>query len=368
MTRIASFLALPAILSLLLLGAAPSEAQSVNARNLLKLARSWAQQGDWEQAKSYAEKCLKEEPGYIDAIYMRAFAHRELKEYSKAEADFREVIRLDPAFLGTYGALAQIYLSQEQYDKAEKVFVELGNQPKGAPWASYYRGVVAYLKGDLIKAERLWQDVISLDPNFTMAQHNLGALYLAQGKYPRALGFFREASEQDKENATYRFHTAWALEKTGQREACQELLKKIMNENGDDLQFSLLARALDRLLRKNPKEALKTLEGLGKDHPENLDVWILTGRAHLMNGDTEAARTALEKAKELDAKFLETQELLAKLPAKQPEPEPETKETPETEPEKVEPPKVEEEKSETDKVEAETFTPVEPEPDLEDSE
>ena len=321
MTRIASFLALPAILSLLLLGAEPALAQSVNARNLLKLARSWAQQGDWKQAKDYAEKCLKEEPGYIDALYMRAFAHRELEEFEKAEADFREVIRRDPKFLPTYGALAQIYLTQKEYDKAEKVFVDLGNQPKGAAWASYYRGVIGYLNGDLEKAERLWKDVISRDPNFTMAQHNLGALYLANGKYPRALSFFREASEQKKENAMYLFHKAWALEKTDQKSACQELLKKIMNEHSDNLQFSRLARALDRIVRKNPKEALRTLKELSEAHPDNLDVWILMGRAHLMSGNAEAAREALEKAKEMDPKFLEIQQLLAKLPPKKAEPE-----------------------------------------------
>lgn len=53
----------------------PLQAQSVNARNQLKIARSYADQDDWEKAKEYADRALKEEAGYIDAMYMLSLIH-----------------------------------------------------------------------------------------------------------------------------------------------------------------------------------------------------------------------------------------------------------------------------------------------------
>lgn len=297
-------------------------AQGVNARNLLKLARSAAESKDWAKARDYANQALQEEGGYLDAYYMRAFAYRELGEKKKAEEDFREVIRRDPQFLPTYGALSDMYMSDKEWDKAEKVFGELGQQNDGAKWASYYRGVVAYMRGDLKKAEAQWKDTLAKDVNFAQASHNLGALAMARQEYPRALSLFREALEKKPENAMYRFHVAWAMEKAGQTPKALEGLKAIMNENADNQQFWLLARALDQILRGQNETALKVLETVTKDYPNSLDGWFLKGRAALSVGKNELAREALSKAKELDPHFMETDALLAKLPPQAPTPNP----------------------------------------------
>ena len=305
---------LPLFLACIFLLSGSVQAQSVNARNLLKLARSYASQDDWARAKDYAQKALQEEAGYLDALYMRAFAHRELEEFSKAEADFNEVIRVDPNYLPTYGALADMYLKQKEYDKADKVFARLSKVPQGATWSSYYRGVVSYLKQDLPKAEQYWREVLNQDSNFAPAHHNLGALYLAEGNHLKALANFKEALEKKPEMPMYRFHVAWAQDKAGQTEAAQTMLKKIMNENGDNVKVSNLARGLDRLIRKTPEPASLVLKTVTEDSPENLDGWVLLGRAYLALNKTEEARAALEKAKELDGAFKEVDELLAKLP------------------------------------------------------
>ncbi|MCA9776540.1 MAG: tetratricopeptide repeat protein [Candidatus Eremiobacteraeota bacterium] len=306
---------LPVFLAALLALLGPAEAQSVNARNMLKIARSHAEAGEWEKAKDYADKALKDEPGYVDAIYMRAFANRELKDYAKAEADFREVIRQSPEYLPTYGGLAEVYLRQKQYDKADKVFVELAAQPQGATWASYYRGVVAYLQGDLSKAEAFWKDALQGDVNMAPAHHNLGALYLAQGDPRKALVKFREALGKQPETALYLFHIAWAQDKLGQKAEALQTLKTIMDKHVEDQQFWLLARGLNSLVTGKPDAAVKLLQTVAEQHADNLDVWILLGRAHLALNQPDKAREALKKAKELDGAFGEVDELMKKLPA-----------------------------------------------------
>lgn len=292
----------------------PAAAQGINARNLLKLARSAAEAKDWEKAKDYANKALQEEGGYLDAYYMRAYAHRELGQKKKAEEDFREVIRRDPGFLPTYGALADMYLADKEWDKAEKVFNDLGQQNDGSKWASYYRGVMAYMRADLKKAEAQWKDALVKDVNFAQAIHNLGAVSMARKEYPRALSLFREALDKKPQNAMYRFHVAWAQEKLGQTPKALEGLKAIMNENADSQQFWLLARALDQMIRGQNETALKVLETVTKDNPSSLDGWFLKGRAALAVGKNDLAREALTKAKEVDPSFQETDALLAKLP------------------------------------------------------
>lgn len=312
--RIRSLL-LPAFLAALLSLLGPVQAQSVNARNMLKLARSAADQGNWQSAKEYADKAIKDEPGYIDAIYMRAFAHRELKEYEKAIADFNAVIRQNPQYLATYGGLAETYMRQEKYDEADKVFVELSKQPDGGKWSSYYRGVVAYLQHDLDKAENFWKETLKQDVRFAPAHHNVGAISLARGDTLKALGKFREALNIEPGNTMYTFHIAWAQERLGQKAEALQTLQKVLDGAVDDKQFWLLSRGLHRLIKGENSLAVQVLKTVSEEHPDNLDVWVLLGRAHLALKQPEEARKAIETANELDPKFGEVAELMKKLPA-----------------------------------------------------
>lgn len=293
----------------------PATAQSVNARNLLKVARSYAGQGQWAKAKDYADQALKQEPGYLDALYMRAYAHRELEEYDKAEEDFREVIRREPAFLGTYGALAEMYVKQKSVDKAETLFNQMSAQPEGGKWADYYRGVLAYNKPDLPAAEQYWLKVISVDSKFAPALHNLGALYLAQGQAGKALVKFQGALHENSEKPLYRVHVGWALERLGRLEEAKDILGKVMNENRDDTLNLQLATALNALITKRPQVALTNLKSAAQDNPDNADVFILLGRTYLALGQSKEARDAYTKAQELDPASKEVEEELKKLPA-----------------------------------------------------
>lgn len=304
----------------------PLQAQSTNARNQLKLARSAADQGKWDDARKYCDRALADEPSYVDALYMRAFAYRELGEYAKAETDFLNVIKQNPTFIGTYGGLADTYMRQKQYDKADKVFIDLSKQPEGAKWASYYRGVVAYLQGDLKKAEQFWRDTLNQDSGFVPAIHNLGALFLAQNNYPAALAKFREALTKKPDEALYKFHLAWALERAGRMDEAQALLKDLIAKDAEDRQFWLLGQALDRMNKKRydgEGGALPMLKTVSEEHPTNLDVWILLGRTYLALNRPEEARAALTKAKELDGAFQEVKDLMAKLPTPSEPPQPE---------------------------------------------
>ncbi len=317
MSSLRGVLLLPALISALLMLCAPVVAQEVgvNARNLIKLARSSADSKDWTRARDYANQALKEEPGYLDAYYMRAFANRMLDDKKKAEEDFREVIRRDPSFLPTYGALADMYLADKEWVKAEKIFSDLSAQNDGAKWASYYRGVMAYQQGDLAKAEKQWRDALAKDTNFASASHNLGVICLAKKEYVRSLSYFTDALDKKPESGMYRFHLAWGCEKTGQVPKALDNLKRIMNEGADDQRFWLLARGYDKLLRGQNDEALKVLLIVTKEYPETLDGWVLKARACIALKKTEEAREALTKAKEIDPTFVEVNDLMARLPA-----------------------------------------------------
>lgn len=317
MSTLRGALLLPALISALLLLCSPVAAQDVgvNARNLIKLARSSADSKDWNRARDYANQALRAEPGYLDAYYMRAFASRMLDDKKKAEEDFREVIRRDPTFLPTYGALADMYLADKEWAKAEKVFTDLGAQNDGAKWASYYRGVMAYQQGDLKRAEQQWRDALAKDVNFASASHNLGVICLAKKDYVRSLSYFTDALDKKPESGMYRFHLAWGCEKTGQVPKALDNLKRIMNEGADDQRFWLLARGYDKLLRGQNDESLKVMETVTRDYPETLDGWVIKARACIALKKTEEARAALLKAKEIDPTFVEVDDLMARLPA-----------------------------------------------------
>lgn len=66
----------------------------------------------WEYARDEYSKILEMHENHIGALYFRGFVNTKLHRYTHAEADYQQVLRIEPGHKNTMIALAMVYLEE----------------------------------------------------------------------------------------------------------------------------------------------------------------------------------------------------------------------------------------------------------------
>ena len=88
------------------------------------------------------------------------------------------------------------------------------------------QGVAAHKEGRLQEAENLYRSILSVDPQHSDANHNLGVLAVGVGKVEEALPFFKAALEKDHKQGQYWLSYIDALIKLGQLDNARSVLEQ----------------------------------------------------------------------------------------------------------------------------------------------
>lgn len=104
-------------------------------------------------------------------------------------------IKQDPGNADEWCFLGQVYLSDQDFEKAQESFVKSINLNPNNPEPYYYLGIYYRFKKDLARAEHYFQKTLRLDKNNAKAHGNLGLLYLAKKDYSRSKACFERALE-----------------------------------------------------------------------------------------------------------------------------------------------------------------------------
>jgi len=104
-------------------------------------------------------------------------------------------IEQDPGNADEWCFLGQVYLSGQDFEKAQESFVKSINLNPNNPEPYYYLGIYYRFKKDLARAEHYFLKTLRLDKNNAKAHGNLGLLYLAKKDYSRSKASFERALE-----------------------------------------------------------------------------------------------------------------------------------------------------------------------------
>lgn len=110
------------------------------------------------------------------------------------------------------------------------------------------------------KAERIYRQVLAIDPACCAAQYELSRIMASKGMTDSAIVLARKASETDKNNVWYALHLAGLYRATNQREA-----------------------------------NIRTWEGIVQRNPDVLEYYYELSNAYLMNNDAKGAIGALNR-------------------------------------------------------------------------
>lgn len=213
-------------------------------------------------------------------------------------------------------------------------------------------GLAAEQLGDLAAAEKAYRAAVDIDGGFAEAHNNLGVLLHERGELPGAIRHFEQAIVAAPDLASAHANLAMAREDSGDlagaKVAYEQALKLAPGEALVRVNFGLLllslkqadgaAREFNQALQAagdnravlqavgnglrragEPQTAVKAMEralqaGDGKPTPALLSELALAQRAAK---DPDAARTSLEQALKLDAKYATAHYLLGGMAASQ---------------------------------------------------
>lgn len=164
-------------------------------------------------------------------------------------------------------------------------------QTYGAIEPLLLQAVSFHQSGQLIEAERLYRQVLAIEPNQPNANHNLGALTLAEGDYQASLTLFRTALESAPEEPQFWLSYIEALLDAGQR---------------DDAGL-VLTHAVEAGLQGNEIELLKTRLATQTSQAEET---VGQSAANNPNASQQAAKPAIKPKKNGKPSFNEMNALV----------------------------------------------------------
>lgn len=251
-------------------------------RDLLR-GRILLARGDAKGALTVFDAGLKRWPNNAGGRYLAGLAAYQVGDFARAESEFREALRVDPAATDASYALASMYLSQGRYKDAAdnaRAFVTNRGGNRSDGYLLYIRAAIQ-LK------------------NFEGAQRTADALAEA--------GFTKEAAVARAQIELAQHGTAAALAQ----------VKKADIDLGDAMSEPLLRALDDRLVAdgKASQASEITAAAIAK-HPDSAPLYEIQGAVQLRQGRDGEAQSSFQKALELDANHGRAKAGLGALAAK----------------------------------------------------
>jgi tetratricopeptide (TPR) repeat protein len=226
-----------------------------------------------------------------------------LGRLAKAEASFREAIRISKEDLNPQLELAMLYLRKHDHDRAFELLQDLreqiGSQENPNPTFIFrYRYTLAMgyiMRGDRDQGHKILSDLISQDKAFTPAYAALASSYLAMGKDRIAEFIAKRGIDRGKEDPALLNIVGVTQEMSGRLESSEEWFNRSIALS-PTFSPALVNLAGVQIKRLEFDDAETTLKKALMYQPNNVEGLVSLSIVHRHQGKFEEARAALTKA------------------------------------------------------------------------
>jgi len=153
----------------------------------------------------------------------------------------------------------QMFVSRRQLTSAELVIKKLVRAEK------------AIKINDITKAEKLFEDVLIIDPNHKQARKNLAALWFGRKSYQQAINLLSQGIALDRNDAQLRLLKARIHHQLGQLQAAYRTLKPL----------SLLKKQEYQVMLANIAQQIEQYQSAANAYKILIDMQTYSGRWHL---------------------------------------------------------------------------------------
>ncbi len=166
-----------------------------NASALVPEARDWALKS-LQQARDL-------EPTNPSHWWRLGNNYGAMAKWDDAIKNYEKAIELKADYFGAYVGLSNAYEQTQKSDKAIEVYEKIVGQKQADPETLYNYGRLLYNRngqGDRNTAEKIWDKVVDMQPNYSNALYSLGLLYEVRGDRATALQYFYKVKDLNPNN------------------------------------------------------------------------------------------------------------------------------------------------------------------------
>jgi len=157
--------------------------------------------GDFESAILHYNSYLTSNPANVKILYNRGRAYEELKEYAKAEEDFRAVLKLDEKNASAYVSMSKIHYEQNKFENAILYGEKAIKLNSSSPQAYFFTARAKHQLGYADQANEYYTLAIKLNKNYGLAYLYRGAVRMSLNQNSLACEDLRKAKNLDVADA-----------------------------------------------------------------------------------------------------------------------------------------------------------------------
>ncbi len=315
-----------------------SEANQIQLTSLFIDAQREKMLGNLSEADLLLQECLSLDPTNHAVLYNRALIAYEQRAYTEALSYSEQASALAPDNHWYKLLMADLYIGEGSYDKAEKVYESVIKDEPDVVDYNYELSMVRYRKGDLNgaiealeeiedkagfsqeifqqkqllyresgqfeKAKKELESAIETYPDDPLYYGMLAELYNANGDSEKALEYFQKILEFDPDNGMVQLSLYEHFYRTGQTDKAQEAIIKGFEDDLIDIdaKMGILLEFYERS-ESDPslrQESLDLCRKLIEIYPHEAKTHSVYGDFLLREERYEEARDTFRKAVELD--------------------------------------------------------------------
>lgn len=220
-------------------------------------------------------------------------------DYDIALAMFRDILAENPTITTAYLGMGEIYLVQQDYEKAEPVYARAARLEPRNFEAQYGHGFALQMLQRFADAVRAYHRALTIDPDNPKANLNLATTYLQLSEPRNAVLFAERAVEVDPSNGAARANLGAVYEQLDRNaEAVEQYLMamELLEENTAPLMLNLI-NVLGK--EKRYREAVNTAEHLVRVQP-TANAYERLGWGYFRLGEFERSINAYRSSVDLD--------------------------------------------------------------------
>lgn len=263
-------------------------------------ARIYAAQGENEKALSNFKRALEIEPNAETVALDYARFLGKLDRVDEGIAVCERYLAVNPGSIGARQLRAQFLLYVNKLDEALEDYQEIGKRQNDPAEVLFKIALIKLERHDVDGAINDFNLVLAKSPDFTNAHYYLATAYASADRPKDALDHLEKIEESDQLFVQARTYAAFLLQKLGRY---PEAIKQIDDALDKQEKDPRLLRYLASLQRdaKRMKDALNTIQKLIEIEPSTDEHYFTLGVYYDEAGDDSRARSAMEKAIELNA-------------------------------------------------------------------
>ena len=281
---------------------------------ILLLARLSMAQSYFEDAIPLLDSGLKIAPQRADLHAALGESYFMTDRVEKSVEEFKVLVSLNPS-APSYAALGLSYRHLGRFDESRKNFQEgLKLDPHNAS-CLFNLGYIEKRQGNQAAAERLFQQALKSNPNFSEALLELANLRIADKKFEEAVTLLRLYIKVGKDPASGYYKLAMVERSLHQNEAAQRDLALFQGASRDSSSgtqsYQHLFEYLDNRSTLAPQartqlDESELLEQV-KKHPDRPQELYLLAETYLKLGKREEARSTIARLDQLSASDYRTE-------------------------------------------------------------